>query len=98
MYLSSFDFFFSLLTYANLSLLLFRDLFDSDIMELPGSSTWKENDAGFITNDISDSMASTATFADLISSDCIPPRKRPKRLSVSCVERGRVVILIARKI
>uniref|UniRef100_A0A1I7VFT6 DNA replication ATP-dependent helicase/nuclease n=1 Tax=Loa loa TaxID=7209 RepID=A0A1I7VFT6_LOALO len=60
---------------------------DGDIMELPESSSWKENDDGNVTNEISDSMVSAATFANLISNDCIPPRKRPKRLSVSYVER-----------
>ncbi|KAK6104823.1 AAA domain family protein [Brugia pahangi] len=56
-------------------------------MELPESSSWKENDGGFITNDINDSVLSTTTLVNRISTDCTPPRKRPKRLSVNYVER-----------
>uniref|UniRef100_A0A5S6PM42 DNA replication ATP-dependent helicase/nuclease n=1 Tax=Brugia malayi TaxID=6279 RepID=A0A5S6PM42_BRUMA len=57
------------------------------MMELPESSSWKENDGGFITNDINDSVLSTTTLVNRISTDCTPPRKRPKRLSVNYVER-----------
>uniref|UniRef100_A0AAF5PYN7 DNA replication ATP-dependent helicase/nuclease n=1 Tax=Wuchereria bancrofti TaxID=6293 RepID=A0AAF5PYN7_WUCBA len=56
-------------------------------MELPESSSWKENDGGFVTNDISDSVLSSTTFVNRISTGCTPPRKRPKRLSVNFVER-----------
>ncbi|KAL3995621.1 AAA domain family protein [Acanthocheilonema viteae] len=56
-------------------------------MELSKSSSWKESSGEFITHDNSNSIVSTTTFAKHVSSDCIPPRKRPKRLSVSCVER-----------
>ncbi|VDP17600.1 unnamed protein product [Onchocerca flexuosa] len=59
-------------------------------MELSGS-----NDANLITNDISDSMISIGALTDtnitnFTSTDCVPPRKRPKRLSISCVERGKI--------
>nr|CRZ22539.1 BMA-DNA-2 [Brugia malayi] len=62
-------------------------LFGDGMMELPESSSWKENDGGFITNDINDSVLSTTTLVNRISTDCTPPRKRPKRLSVNYVER-----------
>ncbi|VDM07533.1 unnamed protein product, partial [Wuchereria bancrofti] len=62
-------------------------LFRDGTMELPESSSWKENDGGFVTNDISDSVLSSTTFVNRISTGCTPPRKRPKRLSVNFVER-----------
>ncbi|CAG9529788.1 unnamed protein product [Cercopithifilaria johnstoni] len=51
-------------------------------MKLSRSSSWRENNNGFVVND-----SSTSTFANHDSNDCIPPRKRSKRLTVSCVER-----------
>ncbi|VDK75731.1 unnamed protein product, partial [Onchocerca ochengi] len=68
------------------------DISDGGIMELSGSNLCKKNDAELITNDISHSMISTEVLTDasinnFTSTDCVPPRKRPKRLSISCVER-----------
>uniref|UniRef100_A0A158Q8K4 DNA helicase n=1 Tax=Elaeophora elaphi TaxID=1147741 RepID=A0A158Q8K4_9BILA len=56
-------------------------------MELPKSTSWQENGDGFIDNDNSDSTVLTATSVNRVSTDCTPPRKRPKRLSISYVER-----------
>lgn len=71
-------------------------------MELLKSSSRKENGGEFLMSDNSNSIVSstvsTATFANYVSSDYIRPRKRPKRLSVSCVERGKVITLISGKV
>lgn len=65
-------------------------------MELQ-KSLWMKKDSGFIMNN-SNSIASTTILTNDVSTDSISPRKRPKRLSISCVERGRMIILIADKV